>query len=116
MTRRDWCAAAPSCVTLLGLGLSLFFLQGGAWWFGVLGLCCDLADGYLARRLDVASLFGARLDWSVDTLCAALAGAVLWWPLLALLPLVWALAESLQVKFSGRSVLFGAVMVVRFFE
>ncbi len=109
-------AALPSLVTLLGLGVSLCFLSGGAWWLCPIALGCDLLDGFLARRLGVASYFGARLDWSVDTCCAAVAAAMLWWPLLGALPLCWALAETFKVKFSARAGLFIVLMIGRFFH
>lgn len=109
-----WCL--PSALTLLGFALSLWFLLGGPWWGGCLGLACDLADGAAARRLGAQSFFGARLDWSVDTCCAALAAGMLWLPLVAVLPLTWALAETFSVKFSGRSALFFALMAWRLFN
>lgn len=53
---RPYRKIAPSLVTLAGLLGELLGARLG------LGQVCDLLDGWLARRLDAVSEFGARLD------------------------------------------------------
>ncbi len=71
----------------------------------------DALDGYVARRLLGATLFGARFDWAVDT---ALSYAIVYrvvghWPILAVvcaaaLVLTQATASYCEKRCSGRTV------------
>jgi phosphatidylglycerophosphate synthase len=74
-------------VTLLRTGLVCLVggtLLGGArisWSLaGVIGLALalDAVDGWLARRLDLASRFGARFDLEIDALMILILSALVW--------------------------------------
>lgn len=58
----------PSSVTLLGGCITVYGLSAKAPWALVVGILCDVLDGWLARRLKVESDVGARLDWSLDVM------------------------------------------------
>ena len=81
--------AVPHAITFLGHGLTLAWLLGAPLWIGAVGLLCDAADGFSARRLRVASPYGALYDWTVDvTVCALVVQRLGALPLLlVLLPL-----------------------------
>lgn len=78
----------PNQITLFRLGLVC--LAGGALWASGIGrgwslpalvafaLLLDAADGWLARRLDLASAFGARFDMEVDTLLLLILALLVW--------------------------------------
>jgi phosphatidylglycerophosphate synthase len=73
--REGWWSAlrrgCPSAVTFLGHALAVAWLLGAPLWLGVVGLACDAADGWCARRLGTSSTYGAEYDWAVDiTVCA----------------------------------------------
>lgn len=76
------------------LAAALPFLAGSAPWFTIvlgLALVSDVADGWLARRLDVAGPAGARLDSAADAvlyLSAATAALLAVAPASRALPLV----------------------------
>lgn len=59
--------AAVNGVTFAGFALGV---AGLVWYPPLLlaGCAFDVLDGYLARRLDVASDAGARFDWTADVL------------------------------------------------
>jgi CDP-diacylglycerol--serine O-phosphatidyltransferase len=113
--RRPYRSLLPSALTLAGLVAGLV----GAWYLAhgeaAVGLCClglgqllDLADGWLARRLDAATDFGARLDWSSDcAVAAAVYVAIGCWPAVALAAvlqaLTWPRAGAAPPRVSGRS-------------
>ncbi len=111
---RRWC---PNIITAIGHALTVAWLLGAPLWVGVIGLLCDDLDGYAARKLGVASVFGSQYDWTVDV---TLAAVVL--DRLGLLPLA-VLAVPLQVRarLAGRKVcgraalsaLLAVVMVVQ---
>lgn len=77
--------ALPNLLTATRLFLALPLLFAAMPWpfLALYLLCCltDLLDGFLARRLDACSLFGARLDSAADLAVAA-----------ALIPRLWHLA------------------------
>ena len=83
----------------------------------VLGWCCDLLDGFAARRLGVVTEFGARLDWAIDVAVVhallAFLGAA-WWVVLgfaALQALTLRLeASGARRRVSGRSGLVAFVV------
>lgn len=104
-------AAIPSLITLLGHLASLAWLAGAHPLFAMLGLACDVADGWSARRLGTASDFGSLYDWQVDcTMATLVAGRLGWWPLVALLvPLQVALRQE-GIRFSGRALLVGLAL------
>lgn len=78
----------PNQVTLLRAGLVC--LAGGALWASGVGrgwslpalvalaLVLDLVDGWLARRLDLVSAFGARFDMEVDALLLLILALLVW--------------------------------------
>lgn len=93
----------PHALTLAGGGASIV---GAAWLAArpelgasllLLGWLCDIADGWLARRLGVASDFGAQLDWAVDTAVVHVMLA-LFGHLWAVLPLALLQARSLVLE------------------
>lgn len=97
----------PNLLTLLGGALSLAaigWLELSSWMGAVLlvlGWCCDLLDGFAARRLGVVTEFGAQLDWAIDVavvhaLLAFLGGA--WWVVLGFAALQ---AITLRLEASG---------------
>jgi phosphatidylglycerophosphate synthase len=93
-------AAVPNGITLVGHALTIAWLLGAPVWIGAIGLLCDAADGFCARRMKVASRFGATYDWTVDvTVCAVVLQR------LGLLPLAL-LVVPLQVRahLAGRHV------------
>ncbi len=103
--------ATPSLITMLGLGLSLAWVLGGAWYLGALGLLCDAVDGWSSRRLQAVSDYGSLLDWSVDIIVSALILSRLHLvPLLVLLiPVqVWLRLQNQHV--SGRTMLTAAAL------
>lgn len=75
----------------------------------LLGQVLDCLDGYAARRLNAASEFGARLDWSLDVAVVHVVlvqmGLVWLVPAFAILQ-----ADSLtrRRRISGRSAIVGA--------
>lgn len=77
----------------------------------VLGQALDILDGHIARRLQVATPFGAALDWSVDVGVAVyiLGWTGHWWALLPL-SLLHALAIDRERRFSGRTIVVGALV------
>jgi phosphatidylglycerophosphate synthase len=94
--------AIPSVITAAGLALSIAALAWRAPLLMVGALACDIADGWVARRLQVCSRFGAEFDWATDAcIAAAVAATVSPW---ALAPLVvWqAVARTREWKTSGR--------------
>jgi phosphatidylglycerophosphate synthase len=80
----------PNHLTLLRAGLTCLmggalFLCGGAaaagWTLVALAgvaLCLDGVDGWLARRLDLSSTFGARFDLEADTLLLLILALLVW--------------------------------------
>ncbi|MBX3214809.1 MAG: CDP-alcohol phosphatidyltransferase family protein [Labilithrix sp.] len=96
-------AIAPSCLTLLGLGVSTL----GCMWRWPLallfGLVCDVLDGAVARRLGSASRFGARLDWHVDVCIGAVLAWLVWPPALVGLAVWSGLASTMGWRVSGRA-------------
>ena len=62
----------PRAIPLLGHALTLACLLGIPLWIGVVGLRCDAADVFLARRLCVTSAYGAIYGWTVDVPVCAL--------------------------------------------
>jgi phosphatidylglycerophosphate synthase len=93
-------AVVPNGITLVGHALTIAWLLGAPVWIGAIGLLCDAADGFCARRMKVASPFGATYDWTVDvTVCAVVLQR------LGLLPLAL-LVVPLQVRahLAGRHV------------
>ncbi len=80
---------APNAVTLLGHGLTIWWLAGGPLLAGAVGLLCDDVDGWLARKLGATSRFGGTYDWATDiTLCSVILDKLGVLPLaLALVPI-----------------------------
>jgi phosphatidylglycerophosphate synthase len=87
--RGAWAAerriAAPNLVTALRLAIMLavgVFLHGasGVFWAGAVGLvfALDGLDGWLARRGDATSAFGAHFDMETDALTALVVTFELW--------------------------------------
>lgn len=70
---------APTVMTACGFVLGLFAVSEGSWVAGAASLACDVADGWLARRLRASSDFGAMLDWCTDTVLAV-ALVLIWFP------------------------------------
>lgn len=62
----SWHRLVPSAITCTGAGLSFAGLVAHLPLLLLMGLACDLLDGYCARRLDAVTSFGAKLDWGVD--------------------------------------------------
>lgn len=56
----------PNGITLAGVALTAWWLQGGPAWAAVVGLLADEVDGRLARATKQTSQFGAMLDWTSD--------------------------------------------------
>ena len=120
---RPWPLVAPSLVTALGLllgltGALLLPTPAGALLLAA-SLALDVADGYVARRLDASSALGARCDHAVDT---AVAYAVAWhaWSSRAALGVVVALVVVATIApgfglprrvLSGRTLVTAAALV-----
>ncbi len=100
-TLRRWC---PSLVTCIGHALTLAWLLGAPVWLGVIGLACDAADGWCARKLGAASPLGALYDWAVDiTVCAVVLERLGLLPLALVLVPLQANAHLKGKHFSGRA-------------
>jgi phosphatidylglycerophosphate synthase len=102
----------PSMVTGLGLALGI----GGCLTYSIpllmASLICDVLDGELARRLGVASRAGGMFDYLSDVALATLALVMMgqWYSLPLLLG--WnALACLLEMRISGRAVIFFAFVI-----
>ena len=94
----------PHVITCLGHGLTLAWLLGAPLWIGVVGLLCDLADGFSARRLRVTSAYGALYDWTVDvTVCALVMQRLGALPLLVVLVPLQVYAHLADRHVSGRA-------------
>jgi phosphatidylglycerophosphate synthase len=105
---------APSLLSLVGILLSAAWLVGAPWVFALFALVFDALDGALARALNASTRFGANLDFTGDTLVAALTlarvGAVLGTPVALVVGLpalvTWqAWARTREVRVSGRAAL-----------
>jgi phosphatidylglycerophosphate synthase len=77
--------AAPNLVTGLRLAIILvagIFLHGasGPFWAGIVGLvfALDGLDGWLARRADAVSVFGAHFDMETDAFTVLVVTCELW--------------------------------------
>jgi phosphatidylglycerophosphate synthase len=111
--RFGWKRAAPSAVTLCGHALSLLWIAGALHWpWAIVGLGLDAVDGRLARRLGVASEFGALYDWTVDTtlmclLCARLHSVLI---LVLIIPTTVFLRTRGHTHISGRFLATGVVL------
>jgi len=96
--------AIPHAITLLGHGLTLAWLLGAPLWIGTVGLICDAADGFFARRFRVSSSYGALYDWTVDvTACALVMDRLGVLPLLLVLVPFQVHAHLKGWHFSGRA-------------
>lgn len=94
----------PHAITFLGHGLTLAWLLGAPLWIGAVGLLCDAADGVSARRLRVASAYGALYDWTVDvTVCALVMQRLGALPLLLVLVPLQVYAHRAGRHVSGRA-------------
>lgn len=108
----------PSALTCLGHSMSLLWVLGAPAWLGLLGLCCDVADGRLARALRRESDFGAAYDWLVDCTLTPLCllrladafGPLILLGALLLAPLQ-ALAQVRGTRVSGRALLMTVALV-----
>ena len=76
--------ALPSVVTLLGMSFGMVALilaalgdYRHALWFVVYAVLTDKLDGFVARRLDVASEFGMEMDSLADVVSFGIAPAVI---------------------------------------
>lgn len=101
-----WLRAIPNALTLLRvpLGILLPFLAHSPAWFSIVlgvALLSDIADGWMARRLNVAGGIGARFDSAADIVfyLGAVLGALLALPVNAR---IWPI------------ILIGTVTVIRF--
>jgi CDP-diacylglycerol--glycerol-3-phosphate 3-phosphatidyltransferase len=83
VTRRDITAQVPNAISLARLAAGPFLLwmayaeePHGFRWLLLICLLSDIADGLIARRFQLTSVLGARLDSTADqlTTVAALAG------------------------------------------
>ena len=53
-------------ITLLSLGLGLWWVAGGPVWAGLLSILGDELDGRIARKMGTTSERGSNLDWGSD--------------------------------------------------
>ncbi len=105
----SWQVLAPSLVTFFGLVFSGIWLAGASWIVGLVGLSCDVLDGWVARKTDCVTEFGSLFDWVTDVVVlAVLFGRLGLWPAaLVCVPMQVVLRYS-RIRFSGRA----AVMLV----
>ncbi|MFC1753734.1 CDP-alcohol phosphatidyltransferase family protein [Thermoproteota archaeon] len=89
-------AFIPNIITILNLFCG--FIAAGTAWFGffhvavllvLTGTLLDALDGKLARKLDVATRFGANLDTSADFVNFGIAPAVVIFRMLSATPKPW---------------------------
>ncbi|MFZ5775745.1 MAG: DUF2784 family protein [Thermodesulfobacteriota bacterium] len=109
LLRRETRAALftlPNLISLSRLVLApgLLFVAAAGWRGGFLGLLAvvlatDAVDGWLARRLDLRSELGAKLDSWGDLLVFAVTPVAVWWlwPELMARERFWLLAASLAL-------------------
>lgn len=106
---------APSCISVFGHGLTLMWLLGSSWTCGLLGLLCDCADGFVARRLKAESEFGSLYDWTIDVTVLVLLLFRLHVPWLVILAVPFAVyLRTLKVHASGRAALTFVALAVSF--
>lgn len=111
-------ARIPCVITIIGAALSLAWLfHLVPWWIGVIGLLCDVLDGFVARKLQVSTDYGSLLDWSVDMMLFTIAISRALPVETAMLVLIGALPiqvglRSMDLHFCGRALAF-AVLFAR---
>lgn len=116
--KRIGLARLPCAITIIGAALSLAWLfHLVPWWIGVIGLLFDVADGFVARKLQVSTDYGSLLDWSVDMLLFAVAISRALPPETAMVVLIGALPiqvglRAMDLHFCGRALAF-AVLFAR---
>jgi phosphatidylglycerophosphate synthase len=62
----------PNTITLVGVGLGLWWVAGGPAWAGLVSIVADELDGRIARRLGQTSDCGSQLDWTSDVVLTSM--------------------------------------------
>ena len=66
LPKASWAPSIADAVTLLSLGLGLWWCAGGPIWAGLLSILGDEIDGRIARARGTESKRGSELDWGAD--------------------------------------------------